>query len=159
MSQKKMCIMLKGITILAAVIGIVFLTVLMPMLAVECRRMDEESAYLFWPGLCYGWLIGIMCYIALFQFWKICNEIGKDNSFSAENVNSLNIISKIAIMVTVLWFAGLVGLIIIGSMSIGFFILMSVAVMVSMAVSIIATVLAHLVQKAYELKKDADLTI
>lgn len=159
MSQKKMCIMLKGITILAAVIGIVFLTVLMPMLAVECKRMDEKTAYLFWPGLCYGWLIGIMCYIALFQFWKICNEIGKDNSFSAENVNSLNIISKIAIMVTVLWFAGLVGLIVIGSMSIGFFILMSVAVMVSMAVSIIATVLAHLVQKAYELKKDADLTI
>lgn len=159
MSQKKMCIMLKGITILAAVIGIIFLAVIMPMLAVECRQMDEESAYLFWPGLCYGWLIGFMCYMALYQFWKICNEIGRDNSFSAENVTSLNIISKIAIIVTILWFAGLVGLIIIGSISIGFFILMTVAVVVSIAVSIIATVLAHLVQKAYDLKKDADLTI
>lgn len=154
-----MCIMLKGITVMAAIMGTVFLTVLMPVLAIDCKRDYEEAAYLFWPGLCYGWIIGIMCYIALYQFWKICIEIGRDNSFSDENIKSLNIISKIALAVTVIWFAGLVGLIIIGSISIGFFILMAVAVIVSLAISIVATVLAHLVQKAYELKKEADLTI
>lgn len=154
-----MCIMLKGITVMAAIMGTIFLTVIMPVLAIDCKRDYEEAAYLFWPGLCYGWIIGIMCYIALYQFWKICIEIGRDNSFSNENIKSLNIISKIALAVTVIWFAGLVGLIIIGSISIGFFILMAVAVIVSLAISIVATVLAHLVQKAYELKKEADLTI
>lgn len=159
MSQKKMCIMLKGITIFAAIMGTVFLAVLMPILALDCRREYEESAYLFWPGLCYGWIIGIMCYMALYQFWKICVEIGRDNSFSVENIKSLNVISKLGLIITVVWFVGIVGLIIIGSMSIGFFILMTVAVSVSLAVSIVTTVLAHLVQKAYELKKEADLTI
>lgn len=159
MNQKKMSFMLKGIAIMAGTMGLVFLAVLMPMLAMDCKREYEESAFLFWPGICYGWLIGIMCYVALFQFWKICVEIGRDNSFSLENIRSLNIISKIAVIVTIIWFTGLVGLIIMGSISIGFFILMSVAVLLSLAVAVVATVLAHLVQKAYELKKETELTI
>ena len=96
--------------------------------------------------------------MAFFFIWFV-NNVEGDNSFSDENIKSLNVISKIALAVTVIWFAGLVGLIIIGSISIGFFILMAVAVIVSLAIFIVATVLAHLVQKAYELKKEADLTI
>lgn len=159
MNQKKMSVMLKGIAVTAGIMGLLFFTILMPVLADECREIYEEAAYLYWPGICYGWLIGIICYIALFQFWKICNEIGRDNSFSKENIKSLNIISLLAVIVSGIWFAGLVGLILIGLISIGFFLLMSFAVLVSLAVSVIATVLSHLVQKAYELKEDSELTI
>lgn len=151
--------MLKGIAIMAGSIGLIFLAVLLPMLALDCRRMYEEAAFLFWPGLCYGWGIGILCYAALYQFWKICVQIGNDNSFSLENIRSLSIISKIAVIITLVWFAGLVGLIVTGFISIGFFILMALAVMLSLAVSIIATVLAHLVEKAYVLKQESELTI
>lgn len=159
MNQKKMSIMLKGIAVMAGVMGLLFLIILMPALADDCRKMYSKSAYLYWPGICYGWLIGIICYIALYQFWKICNEIGRDNSFSKENIKSLKIISMLAILESCIWFAGLVGLILIGSISISFSIMMSIAVLASIAVSIIATVLAHLVQKAYELKEESEFTI
>lgn len=159
MNQKKMSIMLKSIAVMAGVMGLLFLTILMPVLADDCRNMYSESAYLYWPGLCYGWLIGIIYYMALFQFWKICNEIGRDNSFSKENIKSLNIISILAVLAAGIWFAGLVGLILIKSISISFFALMSIAILISLAVAIIATVLSHLVRKAYELKEESELTI
>lgn len=159
MGQKKMSIMLKCIAVIVGIMGALFLTVLMPVMADECRSMYKEVTYLYWPGICYGWMIGIMCYMALYQFWKICNEIGRDNSFSKENVKSLNIISLLALVVSGIWFAGLVGLILNGTISIGFFVLMSLAVFVSLAISVIAAVLSHLVQKAYELKEESELTI
>ncbi len=159
MNQKKMSVMLKSIALIAGVMGLLFLAILMPVLADDCKRMYSEVAYLYWPGLCYGWLIGIIYYMALFQFWKICNEIGRDNSFSKENIKSLNIISILAILASGIWFAGIVGLILIKSISIGFFVLMSIAVLISLAVSVIATVLSHLVRKAYELKEESELTI
>ncbi|MBQ3584256.1 MAG: DUF2975 domain-containing protein [Lachnospiraceae bacterium] len=159
MNQKKMSILLKGIAIMVGIMGALFLIILMPMLAKDCKEIYKEFAYLYWPGICYGWLIGIICFGALYQFWKICNEIGKDNSFSMENIKSLNTISMLAFLVAAIWFAGLVGLIMIGSMSISFFLLMSLATLVSLAISIIAIVLSHLVRKAYELKQESELTI
>ncbi len=159
MNQKKMSLMLKGITIMIALMGAVFLMVIMPMLAVECKRMYEESAYLFYPALCYVWFIGLLSYAALYEFWKICNEIERDNSFSKENVRSLNKISVIAFIAAAVWFVGLLILIIIRSMSISFLILIAVAIFASVSISVVAAVLSHLVQKAYDLKKESELTI
>lgn len=159
MNQKKMSIMLKSIAVIAGIMGLLFLTILMPVLADDCRKMYSEAAYLYWPGLCYGWLIGIIYYMALFQFWKICNEIGRDNSFSKENIKSLNIISILAILAAGIWFAGIVGLILIKTISFSFFAMMSIAVLISLAVAVVATVLSHLVRKAYELKEESELTI
>lgn len=144
MNQKKMSVMLKGIAVTAGMMGLIFLAVMMPMLALDCRREYEEFAYLFYPGLAYGWLIGILAFAALYEFWKICTEIGRDNSFSKENVLSLNRISMIAMIEAGIWFVGLVGLIIIGSIGIGFIVLMTVAIVISLAISIIATVLAQI---------------
>ncbi len=159
MNQLKMSYMLKGIVIVIGVMGALFFVLMMPMLANDCRRSYSEAAYLYWPGLYYGWAIGVICYLALFQFWKICVEIGRDNSFSKENVKSLNLIGYLAIAAACLWFAGLIVLIVLGMISIGFFVLMFMAIIVSISISIIAIVLSHLVDKAYALKQENELTI
>lgn len=159
MNQKKMSIMLKAIAVFAGIMGVISLVIIMPIMARECRSMYEEAAYLYWPGMCFGWLIGILFYIALYQFWKICNEIGRDNSFSEENMRSLNIISVLALAAAGICFVGLVSLILNGTISIGFFLLMSLLVFVSLTISIMATVLSHLVKKAYELKQESEFTI
>lgn len=159
MNQKKMSIMLKTIAVFAGIMGIICLAIIMPFMARECRIMYEEAAYLYWPGMCFGWLIGVLFFIALYQFWKICNEIGRDNSFSEENMRSLNIISVSALAAAGICFVGLVSLILNGTISIGFFVLMSLLVFVSLTISIIATVLSHLVKKAYELKQESEFTI
>ena len=38
--------------------------------------------------------MGALCFAALWEAWKICGEIGRDNSFSRQNVRSLRRISK-----------------------------------------------------------------
>ena len=82
MQQKEISRWLKAITIVLALMGAVFFLYIMPVLAMSWRDADESLAYLFMPGLLYGWCIAVICYAILYQFWKVCVQIGKDNSFS-----------------------------------------------------------------------------
>ena len=88
MSQKEVSKWLKVITILVGVAGIIFFFVVMPYMAYDVAAAYPEAAYLKWPGMIYGWGIGVICYAILYQFWKVCVEIGRDNSFSAENAKA-----------------------------------------------------------------------
>lgn len=150
---------LKGITILIGVVGAVFFLVLMPMMAESCRQAYPAMAYLKWPGICYGWGIGVICYAVLFQFWKVCVQIGNDNSFSKENVKSFLVISRLTAVLAVIWFAGIVGLAFLKCLapSVGIFLLLIVFIFIVLAV--LAAALSHLICKAYELRRENELTI
>lgn len=91
MQQKEISRWLKAITIVLALMGAVFFLYIMPVLAMSWRDADESLAYLFMPGLLYGWCIAVICYAILYQFWKVCVQIGKDNSFSKENAKCFEI--------------------------------------------------------------------
>lgn len=91
MQQKEISRWLKAITIVLALMGAVFFLYIMPVLAMSWRDVDESLAYLFMPGLLYGWCIAVICYAILYQFWKVCVQIGKDNSFSKENAKCFRI--------------------------------------------------------------------
>ena len=87
MSQKEVSRWLKGITIAIGLMGVLFFFVVMPYMAQDRADTYPEVSYLMWPGMIYGWGIGVICYAILYQFWKVCVEIGRDNSFSAENAS------------------------------------------------------------------------
>ena len=108
MQQKEISRWLKAITIVLALMGAVFFLYIMPVLAMSWRDADESLAYLFMPGLLYGWCIAVICYAILYQFWKVCVQIGKDNSFSKENAKCFRNISHFALLLAVVWFAGIV---------------------------------------------------
>ena len=55
MQQKEISRWLKAITIVLALMGAVFFLYIMPVLAMSWRDADESLAYLFMPGLLYGW--------------------------------------------------------------------------------------------------------
>ena len=76
MQQKEISRWLKAITIVLALMGAVFFLYIMPVLAMSWRDADESLAYLFMPGLLYGWCIAVICYAILYQFWKVCVQIG-----------------------------------------------------------------------------------
>ena len=107
MQQKEISRWLKAITIVLALMGAVFFLYIMPVLAMSWRDADESLAYLFMPGLLYGWCIAVICYAILYQFWKVCVQIGKDNSFSKENAKCFRNISHFALLLSVVWFAEL----------------------------------------------------
>ena len=159
MKQAEIAKWLKGITMVLALMGIVFFFVVMPMMAGDVAEANKEAAFLRWPGIIYGWGIGVLCYAVLFWFWKVCVEIGRDNSFSKENANSFKMISRLTLVMAVVWFVGLVVL------QVGHFvnpfvgIFMILAMLISMIIAIMAAALSHLILKAYELKLENELTI
>lgn len=159
MKQKEVSKWLKGITIAIALMGIVFFFFVVPVLADEMRNMYPEVAYLYWPGLIYGGVIGIACYAILLQFWKVCCEIGKDNSFSKENADSFVMICRIALVLSLIWFGGLVYLSCIHCLNPGIAIFMIVAIFISIVIMVLAAALSHLILKAYEMKQENEFTI
>lgn len=159
MRQKEIAGWLKGITMVLAVMGLVFFLVLLPVLAAQFRDELPEVSWLYWPGLLYGWGIGVVCFLILYQFWKVCVEIGRDNSFSMENAASFKHISRFALLLALIWFAGIAFLACSRMLWPGILIFLLVAVLLSAIVSILAAALSHLILKAYELKKENELTI
>ena len=131
MQQKEISRWLKAITIVLALMGAVFFLYIMPVLAMSWRDVDESLAYLFMPGLLYGWCIAVICYAILYQFWKVCVQIGKDNSFSKENAKCFRNISHFALLLAVVWFAGIVFLAILAVRQPGISIIINIDVMLA----------------------------
>lgn len=150
---------LKGVTIGIAIMGVLFFAWIMPVTADTYRIAVPELAFLYWPGMIYGWTIGAGCYAILFQFWNVCTQIGKDNSFSMENVKSFQRISRIAAGIGVIWFVGMLFLAWNRWVNPAILVFMVVALFLCITVTIMAAALSHLVYKAYEMKQENELTI
>lgn len=159
MKQSEIAGWLKGITIAIGIVGAVFFFLLVPILAGEMKREYPQAAFLYLPGLVYSCVIAIGCYAILYQFWTVCREIGRDNSFSKENAAAFKKISRLAVVLAGIWFVGLAGLILLKVIQPGIMLCMIFAIFVSFAVAICAAALSHLVWKAYELKQENELTI
>lgn len=159
MKQMEISKWLRGITITLGIMGIVFFFLIVPILADDMRRFNPEVAFLYWPGLIYSFVIAIGCYAVLFFFWKVSVEIGRDNSFSKENAESFINISRITFSLAIIWFAGMIFLTVNRWMQRALFVYMVFAVFISIIISILAAALSRLIIKAYEMKKENELTI
>ena len=77
----------------------------------------------------------------------------------SENAKCFRNISHFALLLSVVWFAGIVFLAILAVRQPGISIFMITAVLLSVMISVLAAALSHLVLKAYELKQENELTI
>ncbi len=159
MKQMEVSKWLKVITILTGIAGLLFFFLVMPVLAWDMAQGYAEAAYLMWPGMIYGWGIGVICYAILYQFWKVCVEIGRDNSFSAENAHSFVIISRLMVFMAAVWFVGLVFLAVIHCLGPAFGIFMILCTFICIVVAVLAAALSHLIYKSYEMRQEQELTI
>ncbi|MBR6748417.1 MAG: DUF2975 domain-containing protein [Clostridia bacterium] len=72
---------LKGVAIATGIIGALGFFVVLPVYSqIICRRVPEFAPAAL-PWLIFFWVMAVPCYLALYQFWRICCEIGRDNSF------------------------------------------------------------------------------
>lgn len=159
MKQSEIAKWLKGIAWAIGGMGAVFFFLLVPALAGSMCQDYPEAAYLYWPGLVYGWVIAAICYAMLLQFWNICTQIGRDNSFSMENAMAFKRMSRMAVLMAVLWFAGIVSLVVMRWVQPAIMLFMIFAMLLSFIAAICTAALSHLVLKAYELKQENELTI
>lgn len=156
MKQKKIANWLKAITIILGIMGIVFFSGLTWM-AFELRACDERNP--LWMWIFFSWYIAVLCYLILFEFWRICTQIGKNNSFSKENARYFHhmglygIGGIIGFAGRLLWLAaiGRVDVLNVG-FSIGEILLAGVFI-------VLCEALSRLVWYAHDMKQENDLTI
>lgn len=159
MKQEEVSKWLKAITVILGGMGLLFFFFIIPALAGYLTELYPKEAAMYWPAILYGGVIAVFCYAILFQFWKVCSEIGRDNSFSMENARAFVTISRFSLVMAGVWFAGMLFLVCKAYFNPGVLIFFVMAVLLSMIVSILAAALSHLILKAYELRQENDLTI
>lgn len=150
---------LKGVAIATGIIGALGFFVVLPVYArIISRRIPEfEPAAL--PWLIFFWIMAVPCYLALYQFWCICREIGQDNSFCTENVRALHRIALWALVDCGICLAGNVIFSLVGFSTAFVFLLFLLIVFIGAVIAVMCEALARLVDNASRMKAENDLTI
>lgn len=159
MNQKELSGWLKALVIISGLMGLVLCFVFAPLVGNEIMIIEPSLAHMFWPCLIFIWLACIPVYIALFEAWKIFDNIGIDNAFSEENVESLKKIYRLSITEIIIYFGAAIFLLTQKLVNIQIFIVIFVILFACMFVAMASATLSHLVKKALALKKENDLTI
>ena len=143
----------------AALIGLLAAFVFLPILA--SALLEEFPAYQkwYWPCLIYGWVVLLPGFAGLWEFWKICVEIGRDNSFSQKNALSLFRICLLALTMAALLAVGVAALCLLGMGLPALLIAMLGFAEACALVALLANALAQLVRRAAAIKSENDLTI
>lgn len=117
------------------------------------------ASMMFWIDLGYIWLVGILSFASLWEAWKICVEIGKDNSFSMVNVHSLNKISHRMAAACALMALGFALFLWMGAWNALILGLIALGACIALIFSLFASAMAELIRKGAELKDENDLAI
>ena len=143
----------------AAALGLLAAFVLLPLLA--SALLEEYPAYQkwYWPGLIYGWVVLLPGFAGLWEFWKVCVQIGRDNSFSQENARSLFRICLLALTMAALLVVGMAALCLLGMGLPALLIAMLGFAAACALVALLANALSQLVRRAAAIKSENDLTI
>ena len=148
---------LKGtILFLTAMVAVCYMAIF-PNHIIELGRLNEDNAWLVTPGIVAVSLSAIPIAIALVLFWKICTEVGRDNSFCHKNASRLSGIGFCALVDTGYCAVGTVTLEILAGSPV--WVLGLMVCTVGLAIALAAFLLSHLVLKAADMKAENDLTI
>lgn len=152
MTQKKLSKLICAVIAGMGICGLAVYFYVIPVLGRDMCRHFPEFSYCYYPWLIFIWLTAIPCYAALYYGWRIGREIGRDNSFSPENVSYLKKIMAMAIIDTTVFFAGNIIFLLLGMNHPGIVLLSLLVCFAGLVVAIIAAVLSHLAQKAVDMR-------
>ena len=130
-----------------------------PYLAYDAVLLAPELAPLKWPCLILFWVAMAVVVVALWHGWKIFGEIGRDNSFCAENARRLRLISRLALTDTLLCLVPIVLLLFFHGLHPGVFLLLMLIAAVGAGITVAAAALSHLTMKAAAIQDENDLTV
>lgn len=148
---------LKGTILFLAALVAVWYIEIFPIRIREIGAQMPEFAWLVTPGIIAVSASAIPIVIALVLFWKICTEIGRDNSFCHENARWLGGIGLCAMVDTGYCAVGTVTIELLAGSSL--WVLGMAVCVVGVAIAVASFLLSHLVLKAADMKTENDLTI
>lgn len=147
---------LKGICI---TIGIILVAIFGYVTSLHTELFYDVSRTYMWVTIVFTWVIAILCFDVLLQFWKVCSEIGKDNSFSKENVALFNHMKIDGIILSVVFTAQAVVSFITDYVMPAWYVVKVFMILMCIIFSVICSALAKLIDNAYEMKHENELTI
>ena len=156
MNRKHSLNLLKLACVLTALMGVALFFFVAPAVVMDYASHREPR---FWIDLIYIWIVGALSFAALGQAWKICVEIGRDNSFSQKNARSLFRICLLALTMAALLAAGVAALCLLGMGLPALLIAMLGFAAACALVALLANALSQLVRRAAAIKSENDLTI
>lgn len=157
MSQKKLSLWIKLLTFGFAVCGAALAGLIVPRWLAQVFAEQQGSAAAVWTG--FLWALIVPCYIALVFLWKIAEEIGRDNSFSAATSRALAIIARLAGFDAAALLLGALLLSLLGMSAPRLLLASAFISFVGLAISVISACLSHFAYKAAKLQEENDLTI
>ena len=148
---------LKGTIIFLAVMAALCYIEIFPDAIEEMGRQNANVTWLVTPGTIAVSISAIPIAIALVLFWRICTEIGRDNSFCHKNARWLGGIGFCAMVDTGYCAIGTVTIELLAGSSL--WVLGMAVCVVGVAIAMASFLLSHLVLKAADMKAENDLTI
>ncbi len=150
-------------------IGIVALAIMVrfPLTEGRAANLDLFSIYAD-PFILYGYLASIVCFVALYQTFKLLGYIGQNKVFSLNSVKTLRTIKYCAIVLSILIVIAAIYIRIScctvaevdgGDDPAGFIAVSIVATFISIVIATAAAVFEKLLQTAVEMKSENDLTV
>ena len=156
MKQKKICRWLKGLTVLLGTMGVAFFGGV-TVLACYMRQQNPQDPV--WSVVFFSWYTAVLCYGVLFQFWNVCTQIGRDNSFSLENVRSFHRMAMLGVAAGAGYLVRMVYLIAAGGFRWPAFLYNLALILLSVVFVTLCEALSQLVRNAYEVKRENELII
>lgn len=157
MKQREISYWLKGLDVVLAMmvlaffVGASYAKVSMPDLF---YKVDSTIAFNI-----FAWFTAICIFIVLFEFWRICTQIGRDNSFSLENSKSFHHMTICGIAAAIGFICRIIWILVTQCITPVSAIILTVEIILSIMFAILAEALSKLVLNAYEVKHENDLTI
>lgn len=158
-SQADIARKLKLLTVIVAFTGAVY--VCGWTAGIICsENLTEKYGLSDLPVLILLWVTAIICYASLWQFWKVCTEIGRENSFSVETHSSFRIMSSLFMTLAAIWAVCTI-LYLVVTQNIEYMVLykMTELIIIWSAVTALTRALAKLIDKARQIREENDLTI
>ena len=158
-SQHSIAIRLKLLTIIVAIAGCAFFGVCAASLIRNKETVIKYCLSLELVLVLVG-ITALLCYAALWQFWKVSTQIGRDNSFSIENYISFRIMSILFLVLAAVWILSL-GVYVAGAGRLESAVLFKAGelIFVWLGVAALTGTLATLIDKARQIREENDLTI
>ncbi len=157
MNRKHSLNLLKLACVLTALMGVALFFFVAPAVVMDYASHREPR---FWIDLIYIWIVGALSFAALGQAWKICVEIGRDNTFSEINARGLVRISRLMGAACALMAVGLAVLLIgRGQPEPVLEGLTALGALIALVLALFASAMAQLIRAGAALKDENDLTI
>ena len=158
-TQAGIAMRLKILTVGAAIIGALFFGVCGVSL-VRNKFFTETYGISVMPVMMLLGITAIFCFAALWQFWKVCGAIGRDNSFSLENYVSFRIMCGLFVILGFIWILSIAVYMIFAEET-DYMVLFKMCeyTFVWFGVGGLTGALAKLIDKARQIREENDLTI